>query len=127
VLYEGMPAGLRAALHLQAARMLAGAGTAPERVAAQLVSGGLNAGGEDWVVAWLADAAAVLIYRSPQVAEELLRAVLGQLSVGDRRRQGLEASLVADRAVRGLRRVSGTGGDLALPEASRADDSSFEA
>jgi DNA-binding CsgD family transcriptional regulator/tetratricopeptide (TPR) repeat protein len=47
------------------------------------------------VVAWLADAAPVLIYRSPQVAEELLRAVLGQLSVGDRRREGLEASLVA--------------------------------
>ena len=45
VLYEGMPAGLRAALHVQAARMLAGAGAAPERVAAQLVSGGLNAGG----------------------------------------------------------------------------------
>ncbi len=36
-LYEGMRAGLRAALHLQAARMLAEAGAAPERVAAQLV------------------------------------------------------------------------------------------
>ncbi len=95
VLYEGMPAGLRAALHVQAARMLAGGGSAPERVAAQLVSGGLNASGEGWVVAWLADAAPVLIYRSPQVAEELLRAVLGQLSAGDRRREGLEASLVA--------------------------------
>ncbi len=117
VLYEGMPAGLRAALHVQAARMLAGAGAAPERVAAQLVSAGLNSGVlglgqdgsslelepgqearvpvDDWVVAWLADAAPVLIYRSPQVAEELLRAVLGQLSAGDRRRAGLEASLVA--------------------------------
>ena len=50
---------------------------------------------DDWVVAWLADAAPVLIYRSPQVAEELLRAVLGQLSGSDRRRAGLEASLVA--------------------------------
>jgi DNA-binding CsgD family transcriptional regulator len=112
-----MPAGLRAALHVQAARMLAAAGAAPERVAAQLGSGGLNAGGlgigqdddglellpgqgagvpaDDWVVAWLADAAPALIYRSPQVAEELLRSVLGQLSVGDRRREGLEASLVA--------------------------------
>jgi DNA-binding CsgD family transcriptional regulator/tetratricopeptide (TPR) repeat protein len=120
VLYEGMPAGLRAALHVQAARMLAGGGAAPERVAAQLVSAGLNSGVlglgqdgsslelerghpgqeagvpvDDWVVAWLADAAPVLIYRSPQVAEELLRAVLGQLSAGDRRRAGLEASLVA--------------------------------
>jgi DNA-binding CsgD family transcriptional regulator/tetratricopeptide (TPR) repeat protein len=116
VLYEGMPAGLRAALHVQAARMLAGAGAAPERVAAQLAPAGLNSGAlrlgaddslqpvlrqeagvpvDDWVVAWLADAAPVLIYRSPQVAEELLRAVLGQLPVGDRRRADLEASLVA--------------------------------
>jgi hypothetical protein len=86
-----MPAGLRAALHVQAARMLAGAGAAPERVAAQLVPAGLNSGAlepgqdngldlvssqdvrapvDDWAVAWLADAAPVLIYRSPQVAEE---------------------------------------------------------
>ncbi len=117
VLYEGMPAGLRAALHVQAARMLAGAGAAPERVAAQLVPAGLNSGGpgpgqdsslelvpgqdaraapvHGWVVAWLAEAAPVLIYRSPQVAEELLRAVIGQLSGSDQRRAGLEASLVA--------------------------------
>jgi DNA-binding CsgD family transcriptional regulator/tetratricopeptide (TPR) repeat protein len=104
---------LGAALHVLAARMLAGAGAAPERVAAQLVSAGLNSGGpgpdgslelvtgreagvpvDDWAVAWLVDAALVLIYRSPQVAAELLRAVLDQLSVGDRRREGLEASLV---------------------------------
>jgi DNA-binding CsgD family transcriptional regulator len=109
-LYEGMPAGLRAALHLQAARMLAGAGAAAERVAAQLIpaefdpdpaqlSGqetGALAGmpADDWVVAWLAVAAPVLIYRAPQVAVELLRAVLGQLP-GDARRAGLEANLVA--------------------------------
>ena len=42
VLYEGMPAGLREALHVQAARMLAGAGAAPERVAAQLAPAGLG-------------------------------------------------------------------------------------
>jgi DNA-binding CsgD family transcriptional regulator len=36
-LYEGMPAGLRAALHLQAARALAGAEAAPGLVAWQLV------------------------------------------------------------------------------------------
>ncbi len=103
VLYEGMPAGLRAALHVQAARMLAGAGAAPERVAAQLVPAGLEpAPGQeagvpvdDWVVAWLADAAPVLIYRTPQVAAELLRGVLGQLRESDPRRAGLEANLVA--------------------------------
>ena len=108
VLYEGMPAALRAALHLQAARMLAGAGAAPERVAAQLIPVGLDpvsgqestgvlAGvpADEWVVAWLAEAAPVLIYRAPQVAVELLRAVLGQLPGSDSRRAGLEASLVA--------------------------------
>ena len=34
---------------------------------------------DDWVVEWLAEAAPALIYRAPQVAVELLRAVLGQL------------------------------------------------
>jgi DNA-binding CsgD family transcriptional regulator len=110
-LYEGMPAGLRAALHLQAARMLAGAGATPERVAAQLIPAGLDhdqPGGpdpmtgeetsvpaDDWVVEWLAEASAVLIYRAPPVAVELLRAVLGQLPGSDQRRPGLEANLVA--------------------------------
>ena len=105
-LYEQMPAGLRAALHLQAAQMLAGAGAAPERVAAQLVPGGLDplsgqlmyvlAGRsvEEWVVAWLEDAAPVLTYRAPEVGAELLRGVLSQLLRGDPRRPGLEARLV---------------------------------
>jgi DNA-binding CsgD family transcriptional regulator len=127
VLYEGMPAGLRAALHVQAARMLAQAGAAAERVAAQLVPAGLDpdlASGltgwadpagqspgpgsdpvqelpvlevpaDEWVVAWLADAAPALIYRAPLVAAELLRGVLGQLRRSDARRAGLEANLVA--------------------------------
>ncbi len=100
VLYEGMPTGLRLALHLQAARMLAGAGAPPERVAAQLVSVCVRSPEadlpvDDWMVTWLADAAPVLIYRAPQVAEEILRAVLGQLSTSDPRRAALEASLVA--------------------------------
>ncbi len=127
VLYEGMPAALRAALHVQAARMLAGAGAAPERVAAQLVPAGLDpdrasglkgradSGGQsaepgsdpaeelpelevpadEWVVAWLAGAAPVLIYRAPLVAAELLRGVLGQLRASDARRPVLEANLVA--------------------------------
>jgi DNA-binding CsgD family transcriptional regulator len=126
VLYEGMPAGLRAALHLEAARMLAGSGAAPERVAAQLVPAGLDAeraglaagdprsagedsdarlmpGGEtdalevpvdEWVVAWLAEAAPVLIYRAPAVAAQLLHGMLSQLRDDDPRRAGLAASLV---------------------------------
>jgi DNA-binding CsgD family transcriptional regulator/tetratricopeptide (TPR) repeat protein len=103
-LYEGMPAGLRAALHLQAARMLAGARAAPERVAAQLMPAELDqeAGGQeatlpadDWVVAWLAEAAPALIYRAPEMAENLLAAVLGQLPGSDGRRAVLEANLAA--------------------------------
>jgi len=111
-LYEGMPAGLRAALHVQAARMLAGAGAAPERVAAQFIPAEVDhdrttpePGQEtaalaavpvdDWVVEWLAEAVSVLIYRAPQVAVELLRAVLDQLPGNDGRRSGLEANLVA--------------------------------
>jgi DNA-binding CsgD family transcriptional regulator/tetratricopeptide (TPR) repeat protein len=100
VLYEGMPAGLRLALHLQAARMLAGAGAPPERVAAQLVSVGVRSPEadlpvDDWMVMWLADTAPVLTYRAPQVAEEILLAVLAQLSASDPRRADLEANLVA--------------------------------
>jgi predicted ATPase len=77
VLYEGMPTGLRSALHMQAARMLAAAGAAPERVAAQLVPAGLelNAGADgtasdepdvleipadQWMVTWLAEAVPTL-------------------------------------------------------------------
>ena len=42
-LYEGMPVAVRAALHVQAARALAEAGAAPERVAAQLAAAGGHA------------------------------------------------------------------------------------
>jgi DNA-binding CsgD family transcriptional regulator len=92
VLYEGMPTALRAALHSQAARTLAAAGAAPERVAGQLVAapGGVA---DAWVLDWLAGAAHVLIYRAPEVAAELLREVLGPLAEDDPRREELEASL----------------------------------
>jgi DNA-binding CsgD family transcriptional regulator/tetratricopeptide (TPR) repeat protein len=100
VLYEGMPAALRVALHLQAARMLADAGALAERVAAQLMSAGLDperaaAPVDSWVVEWLAGAAPALTYRVPEVAENILRAVLDQLPAGDPRRADLEANLVA--------------------------------
>ncbi len=83
--------------------MLAGAGAAPERVAAQLMPAALDPDqaarlevpADDWVVAWLAQAAPVLIYRAPQMAEELLRGVLAQLPGNDPRRAALEAVLVA--------------------------------
>jgi DNA-binding CsgD family transcriptional regulator len=92
VLYEGIPGPVRAALHLQAARVLAGAGAPAERVAAQLVAAP-EAGGE-WVWEWLAGQAPVLVYRAPQVAAELLRRALREVPETDPRREVLEAALV---------------------------------
>ena len=96
VLYERMPAGLRAALHVQAARALGGAGAGPGRVAAQLAAAQHIPGTdlEPWVVEWLAAAAPELTYLAPAVAADLIREVLAQLPQADARREDLEASLV---------------------------------
>jgi DNA-binding CsgD family transcriptional regulator len=100
VLYERMPAGLRAAHHGRAARALADAGARPAQVAAQLAAQltavkylpGTEV--EPWVVGWLAAAAPALTYLAPAVAADLIRAVLAQLDRADARREDLEASLV---------------------------------
>jgi DNA-binding CsgD family transcriptional regulator len=92
VLYDGMPQKLREASHLQAARALAAAGAAPERVAAQVVAA--PDAGEPWVLEWLADAAPVLTYRAPQVAAGLLRGALSRMPDAEPQREALEAALV---------------------------------
>jgi DNA-binding CsgD family transcriptional regulator len=96
VLYEAMPAGLRAALHLRAARALADAGGTAGQVAAQLAAAQHTPGTEvpPWVAEWLAARAATLSYRAPVVAADLLRDVLAGLPDADPRREDLEASLV---------------------------------
>jgi DNA-binding CsgD family transcriptional regulator/tetratricopeptide (TPR) repeat protein len=96
VLYERMPAGLRAALHVRVARALADAGAGPARVAAQLAAVQHTPGTdvEPWVVDWLAGAAPALTYLAPAVAADLIRDVLAQLPHNDARREDLEASLV---------------------------------
>lgn len=103
LLYEEIPPAERAAAHLDAARSLAAAGAPPERIAAQLVlvlspeaeTDVLSAdSAQSWVPQWLADSVAQLTYRAPQVAANLLRAVLRQLPEADPRREELEASLV---------------------------------
>jgi hypothetical protein len=71
-LADGMPAGVRAGLHRDAARALADAGAAPERVAAQLLAAGAHEDGDGWAAAWLAAHAGVLVHRAPQAAAELL-------------------------------------------------------
>jgi DNA-binding CsgD family transcriptional regulator/tetratricopeptide (TPR) repeat protein len=104
LLYEEMPAAERAVAHMAAARRLAVAEAPPERVAAQLVLvlgtetevAAMSAGSaQAWVPQWLADTAALLTYRAPEVAAKLLRAVLRQLPEADPRQEKLEASLVA--------------------------------
>jgi tetratricopeptide (TPR) repeat protein len=78
VLYEQMPAALRAGLHRQAAEALATAGAAPERIAAQLVAAVAPGAGQEaaqpWVLEWLTRHSPVLAYRAPQVGRRLLAA-----------------------------------------------------
>jgi DNA-binding CsgD family transcriptional regulator/tetratricopeptide (TPR) repeat protein len=101
VLYEGLPTALRAALHLQAARALAAAGAAPERVAGQLVPGpgedsplvGDAGPGQRWAAGWLTANAPALTYRAPQAAADLLQDLLARIPAGDEHRLSLEASL----------------------------------
>ena len=106
VLYEQMPAALRASLHARAAQALATSGAAPERIAAQLVAavGPGTAPGtareaapeaaQPWVLDWLTSHTPVLVSRAPQVAADLLRAVIAGLAPGDPRRARLETSLL---------------------------------
>ncbi len=91
-MYQSIPASLRSALHVQAARALAGAGAAPERVAAQLVAG-LDIT-DRWVRDWLVKTAPVLAYRAPQVTADLLRGALAGVAEDDQDRELLEAVLV---------------------------------
>jgi DNA-binding CsgD family transcriptional regulator/tetratricopeptide (TPR) repeat protein len=96
VLYERIPAGLRAVLHVQAARALADAGAGPVRVAVQLAAAERVPGAEvePWVVDWLAGVAPALTYLAPAVAADLFGDVLAQLPQGDARREDFEAYLV---------------------------------
>ncbi|MFG1954586.1 AAA family ATPase [Micromonospora sp. NPDC048830] len=89
-LYEAMPASLRAALHRQAARALAGAGAPVERVAEQLLAGPVTA--DEWMIDWVAREAAAMTYRAPRVAVDLLTRVRGAVD-DDPRRERLDADL----------------------------------
>lgn len=81
-LYERMSLPVRAAWHLEAARLLADAGSPVERVAKQLL---VASGSDEWTVDWLCDNAGALIGQSPSAAVDLLRRVLAAPSWDSRR------------------------------------------
>jgi DNA-binding CsgD family transcriptional regulator len=88
-LADGTPAGVRAELHRDAARALAGAGVAPERVAAQLLAAGVQEEAGGWAAEWLEAHAGVLVHRAPQAAAELLGQAVAGLAAGDPHREVL--------------------------------------
>jgi DNA-binding CsgD family transcriptional regulator len=90
-LYEGMAAGLRAALHRQAAQYLAAAGAEAEQVAMQLLAA--PGAADAWMIDWVAGAGPMLCHRAPQVAAELLTRARDQLGWQDARRERLDADL----------------------------------
>jgi DNA-binding CsgD family transcriptional regulator len=106
-LYERSPAGLRLALHLQAARALADAGLAVERVAEQLLAAlrGPDAVPvvDGWTVDWLLKAGRRLVSHAPKDAAELLGLAVAYLSSDDPRREPLEAILASALVLLGRR------------------------
>ncbi|MDN3357657.1 LuxR family transcriptional regulator [Actinomadura sp. DC4] len=106
-LYERSPAGLRLALHLQAARALADAGLAVERVAEQLLAAlrGPDAVPvvDGWTVDWLLRAGRRLVTRAPEDAAELLRLAVAYLPSDDPRRESLEVILAPALVLLGQR------------------------
>jgi DNA-binding CsgD family transcriptional regulator len=128
VLSDRTPAALRLALHWQAARSLAAADAAAERVAQHLLAA-LPAPGPDgvptgdgvdgWVLDWLAGPGRALTHRSPRVAAELLGRAVTATDPDDPRREELQARLAGlllltgsrEEAVRLARRVRATARD----------------
>ncbi|MFI9385445.1 ATP-binding protein [Kutzneria sp. NPDC052558] len=94
-LYERMSQPVRAAWHLEAARLLSDAGSPVERVAKQLL---VASDADEWTVDWLCDNAGALIGQSPSAAVDLLRRVLA-VPRWDARRLSL-ASRFADALYR---------------------------
>src|SRR5579863_10510317 len=86
-LYEEIPVPVRAAWHRDGGRALAEAGAPADRVARQLLQALGGPGGpvdpiDDWMLAWLARTADLLVGQAPQVAAELLRRAVAGSAVG---------------------------------------------
>ncbi|MEC3982319.1 LuxR C-terminal-related transcriptional regulator, partial [Amycolatopsis sp. H20-H5] len=91
-LYDRIPAGMRTALHRQAAEALAGIGAPVKRVAEQLVAA--PAAADPWVLDWLTAQHATLANRAPLIAVELLERALAACTEDDPRREPLLVALV---------------------------------
>jgi predicted ATPase len=86
-LYDEIPAPVRAAWHRDAGRALAEAGAPADRVARQMLRavGGPDDPAEpvdEWMLAWLADSADMLIGQAPAVAAELLTRAVASSPAG---------------------------------------------
>ncbi|HEV2372024.1 MAG TPA: LuxR C-terminal-related transcriptional regulator, partial [Streptosporangiaceae bacterium] len=91
-LHEAIPAGVRAALHRQAAQALAEAGVAVERVGEQLQTApGVM---DSWVLGWLVDNGTALANRASQPAVDLLSRAADHIPNTDPRRETIESLLV---------------------------------
>ena len=74
-LYEGIPAAVRAAWHVEAAKALAEAGAAVDDVARQLIAAGdlrSEQQPDGWLQAWLVDNSAALASKAPAAAAAIL-------------------------------------------------------
>ncbi|MEV8437899.1 BTAD domain-containing putative transcriptional regulator [Actinosynnema sp. NPDC051121] len=90
-LYLSVPAGVRAALHRQAAGALADAGAPVELVVGQLAAA--PAVVDEWAADWLVEHAEALVRRAPDPAVGLLRAVVAESTVDAGLRERLAALL----------------------------------
>ncbi|GIG62689.1 SARP family transcriptional regulator [Longispora fulva] len=91
VLYQGLPAGLRAALHRQSAELLDHAGGPVTRVAEHLLAAGGT--GDHWAVGWLGRSAGALSRQAPHLAVELLGRYLDDEATGHSVRGEFEVEL----------------------------------
>ncbi|MFD0205058.1 MULTISPECIES: BTAD domain-containing putative transcriptional regulator [Saccharothrix] len=90
-LHLSVPAGVRAALHRQAAGALAAAGAPVELVVGQLAAApGMV---DEWAAGWLVAHAAALVDRAPERVVGLLRAVVAESAVDAEHRERLAALL----------------------------------
>ena len=78
-LYEGIPAAVRAAWHVEAARALAESGAVVDDVARQLIAACdvPACRPDDWMLTWLAANSAALAAKAPAAAATILRRAVG--------------------------------------------------